>query len=155
MTWSLCLNTPTSEKTKVILSYKFTGIPLEELHKDLGILRSVLEDIWLEVFCSLFEEEYFVENGFSIDQIYDYCLQIQRSCKIMIAFIKHSQKSSGMLKELELAKSLGQKIIVLIRSWLEVDYQEFIESSALTIRFHTVDDLAVLLRSFDIKKITN
>lgn len=133
-----------------ILSYKFTWVAMEELQADLGMLKDLLDWLWLKTFCSLFAEDHFQERKMDDDNVYQYCLNVQEWCRLMVAYIKYETKSSGMDKELKLALEKGQKIIVLIRAWLEKIYPEFIDNSLFVVRYNEVWELVWLLNWFPI-----
>lgn len=62
-----------------------------------------MEDIWYEVFCSLYHENEFNQKGMNIDEIYDYCCQIQKDMDVVLWLIWNDQDSYGMKLELEQA----------------------------------------------------
>lgn len=58
--------------TKVALSYKFTGVSLEELSDTVWILTTCIRDRALGVFSSLELESFFQENKMNSNEIYEY-----------------------------------------------------------------------------------
>ena len=84
----------------------------------------------------------------SIEQIYNYCLREQESCDIFMPLIKSNHRSSGMELELEKAKELRQRQILLIRKGLE--FTQFRNSSDKVIEYKTFSQLYKILENTSI-----
>ena len=102
-----------------MLSYRFTGEDPNHLEEVLGNVGLKLRASGHDVFCSFFLEDYFRKEGMTSGDIYNYCLKEQENCDGFVALIKSRDISSGMEMELEKAKELGQRNILLIRDDLK------------------------------------
>ena len=102
-----------------ILSFRFTWENIDELKPILWDIQQSLSRKYTEIFCSLFKEEYFKNNQFTTEQIYQYCLNQQSDKTDYIAYIRKEQQSQWMYGELKEAIKLQQRIIVLIQKWLQ------------------------------------
>ena len=121
--------------SKIFLSYRFTGEDPNQLNEILRNINSKLTSKGYDVFCSFLLENYFREREMSIEQIYNYCLREQESCDIFMPLINSNHRSSGMELELEKAKELRQRQILLIRKGLE--FTQFRNSSYKVIEYET------------------
>lgn len=133
-----------------ILSYRFTGEIMEELSPMLAAIQAKLQEIWFsEIFCSLFLEDFFNEQRFSIDERYQYCLDAQKNKDFFIGFIKSEHQSTWMKMELDKALENKQTILLLIKEGIEEHHPEFIQYAHYTIKFKTVEWLLNTLHTMD------
>lgn len=128
---------------KIFLSYRFTGEDAEILKGRLGKVKTILKLNKYEVFCSFFEEEFFVKKGLSTDQIYDYCKQELKCCEVVLFFIGSNKKSKGMEMELDEAIKAKKRIVVVIQKDLE--FVEFRNSAHEIIEYDNLEKLYGLL----------
>lgn len=136
------MNKPNNNLT--FLSYKFSGVDFDELQTILPQIELALQELWLDVFCSIYLEPMLREQKMTYDEILDFCLKKQEDASIFFAFINHEQESHGMSQELANAIKLQQKIVLWIRRWL--DYGLFRQAALQrVIEFDTVDELCALL----------
>ena len=126
-------------KMKTFLSYKYTWEDIEELNIVLSSIKEKLEQKWLRTFCSLWLDDYFEEQKMTVDQIYKYCLDELKKTDMFLAFIKSEEESKWMKMELEEAKNLGKRIILIIKKWLR--YNNFRNAANKTIEFTTLEEL--------------
>lgn len=139
---------------KGFLSFKFSGEDINELIPILENIRRTMKDIWFsDVFCSLFLEDFFNKQWLTIQQRYDYCLRQMYSRDFIVCFIHSPDPSRGMFGELEKAKKHKQKILLLIKKWLEKDHPSFIDAARHTIQFETIDWLVDTLGKLDINAL--
>jgi len=124
---------------KIFLSYKFTGEDPKELEKVLGKLKACLEAKGHTLFCSFLFEQFFRDKGYTVDEIYDYCLNQLTSCDVFIAFVKSKEPSKGMELESEKAAVLKKPYILAIKKGLE--FSEFRKVADTIIEFDTIDGL--------------
>jgi hypothetical protein len=132
---------------KWILSYRFTWEDPVELEPVLKTIHDGLVKLWFsEVFCSIFFETFFNEKNYSPEERYDYCIQEQQEKDTFIAFLRSEFQSNGVTKEFQEAKKLRQKIILIIKEWMEQFHPELVEAAwASIIRFETIEELADIL----------
>lgn len=132
---------------KWILSYRFTGEDPKELEPILQTIHDGLLKLgFSEVFCSLFLEEFFNEKKYTIEQRYDYCLDAQNDKDTFVAFLRSEAQSTGVKKEFSKALELNQKIILIIKQWIEQFHPEIVEAAwSSVIRFKTTEELSHIL----------
>jgi hypothetical protein len=128
----------------IFLSYRFTGEDPKELDVVLGKIVDKLKSLGHGVFCSFFLEDFFKERNMSADDIYEYCLKEQEKCDTFLAFIKTSDESTGMEKELQKAQALEQKCVLAILE--DLKFPHFREQSDITFNFRTLDGLCEQLQ---------
>jgi hypothetical protein len=121
----------------IFLSFKFTGVPKEELDATIPLIKNKLKEQDLSVYCSYDEEEKFAEMSY--EEILEYCVERQRDSSAVLFFITNEKSSVGMDHELQEALRRKQKIIVLIQDGLS--YPEFIEHARTVLRFNDSEDL--------------
>lgn len=100
---------------KVFLSHKFTGISYEELEAYLWPIKAALEQLGYDVFCSLWLEPWFTEQGWTQEYIYERCQEQQACCDEVVGVIRHETPSHGMELELQKAKALGQPYVLIVK----------------------------------------
>lgn len=98
--------------TDVFLSFRFTGENHDILNYRLTRLKQIFEKFGLNVFCSFFLEDYFQENNFTTDEIYQFCEDQVLSSDIVFFFFTSHNHSNGMKKELRQALISEKKIIM-------------------------------------------
>mgnify|MGYP006055444415 CR=1 FL=1 len=135
--------------TKVALSYKFTGVSLEELSDTVWALTTCIRDRALGVFSSLELESFFQENKMNSNEIYEYCLDEFKSCNVVLAFINHEQPSTGMQKEMELAQKEGKKFYLIIRR--NLGFYEFreIASQDRVFEFDDISEIPSIIKTIN------
>lgn len=130
---------------KIFLSHKFTGEDIKELKITLDNITNILENSGHSVFCSITKEDFFQEQAWSVDAIYDYCLKEQENCDLILAFIRSEEKSLGMEKELEKAIEINQNMVLAIQETL--DFSHFRDKARQTIEFDSLEKLYEQLKS--------
>jgi len=128
---------------KIFVAYRFTGEDIIELENVLSKIKNILEAKGANIFCSLFLEEHFKNEGFSSQEVYDYCSKQLLKHDIILFFIKSGEKSKGMLIELEEAIKNNKKIILTIRKNLH--FAEFRQAAHQIIEFDELSNLYDLL----------
>jgi hypothetical protein len=128
---------------KIFIAYRYTGENTRELEKILSNIKNILESKGCDIFCSLFLDEHFKNEGFSSQEIYDYCLlQLQAHSSILF-FIKSEEKSKGMALELEAAIKNRKKIVLAIRKHLH--FPEYRKAAHQIIEYDELSNLYDLL----------
>jgi hypothetical protein len=130
---------------QIFISYRFTGENIENLKSIIGEIKNILESKNNKIFCSLYEEDFFRENNFSVDAIYQYCNDKLVECDLVYFFIKSNESSKGMKLEFEEAKKYNKKIILLIQK--DFSFFEFRESANEIIEYDDFDHLYELLNN--------
>lgn len=134
----------------VFISYKYTGEDIPKLKILLKKVQDSLQNTHrVDAFCSIDLEAYFEENGINeYQEQLDYCIKQQLGKKIVLAIIKSEEPSNGMYQELEKAKELKQKYLLLIQRGLE--YKEYREYASETIEFDSENQIPLLATKFNI-----
>jgi len=133
---------------KIFISYRFTGEDINELRTILARISDALELRSNEVFCSLFLEDFFRNNGFSADDIYAYCLEQLEAHEIVVFFIKSPNASKGMELELEHAISSRKKIVLAIQK--QLIFNEFRQAAHSVIEYDELSDLFCILKEMNL-----
>ncbi len=133
---------------KIFVAYRFTSEDINELEKILGKIKSILESKGGDIFCSLFLEEHFKNEGFSSDYIYEYCSGELKEHDIILFFIKSEEKSTGMELELKQAIKNNKKIVLAIQKNLH--FTKFRKSAHQIIEFNELTHLYDLLAKADL-----
>ncbi len=124
---------------KIFVSFRFTGENLQELENTLTRIKNVLEQKGHEVVCSFWREEYYRENNSTNKEILEDMLPQIDSCHAILALIKSSDKSEGML--LEIVYGLAKKKQLILASKNNVKTTFLHEIAEKVIEFETIDDL--------------
>jgi hypothetical protein len=97
----------------IFVSYQFTGIDAVTRRANVEKLMKMF--IGKKVFCSEFHEEEFRRQGMTTENMYDFCLEIQKNCKEVLFLIAAPNESKGMKLELDLAikNNIPGKLIIL------------------------------------------
>ena len=101
-------------KNKVMVSFPFTGVSPDTRTIELARITNELQKSGVQWFCSNEWERIFdawkndPAKKWTTDDVYEFCLEKQKSCTEIIFVFFSERESSGMLLELELAKELGQ-----------------------------------------------
>ena len=106
-------------KSRIFLSFRFTGEDPEELDLFLSSICDSLQIGDHAIFCSLFLEEIFSKKDWLAEKIYKYCLIKMSETDIFVAVIRKEEESTGMLMELEQALRLKMKIVLFIKKDLK------------------------------------
>ena len=130
---------------KIYLAYKFTGEKHAVLKSDLNAIIRTLEDAGHTVFCAFQQETLFQQHHYSAKQIMDSSLPHLRAADILLAYIKSSEPSEGMLLEIGYAYALKKPIYVAIKQGV---ITHFISAmAAQVIKFTSQKNLLTQLRS--------
>lgn len=124
---------------KVFLSYRYTGEDLAKLEGVIAQIYSSLERAGHSVFCSFGKNTFFRENNFSYKQILEYALNKLDTSDYVLALVKSSEKSEGMLLELGYSIAKEKKIILAIQQDAHVTFLRQLASKVL--EFGELEDL--------------
>jgi hypothetical protein len=104
---------------KFFISHKFTGLSWDDMDSYLNPLCMYLQSYTYKVFCSLYLEDWFKEQWWDAEKIYERCCEQQDTYDVTLAVFRSDQDSYGMNLELERAKIGWKKYIVLYRDGLQ------------------------------------
>lgn len=133
--------------SNISLAYKFTGENFKHLKYLMGNIKESLDEKNHKIFCSLFLENEFQNEGLSSDEIYTRCANEQEYYDNIIYVLDSNQRSKGMEIELEKAIEYGQKQFIINRAG--VFRPNFYHGVSEVITFQKYDKL------FDILKKNN
>ena len=100
---------------KIFLAFKFTGVEQDIIQEEINHINEGLQHLDYDIFYSLTKEDFFQNNNFSREDIYQYCYNISKQSDILLFFINHQEKSEGMERELNDAVKINKKIVLLIK----------------------------------------
>lgn len=129
---------------KLFLSYRFTGEDPKELEAALTKVKSALEAAGHSVYCSFWDESMFREKNHSNNDILTHSFKIIDGSDGLLAFVKSSEKSEGMLIEVGYALARGKRLILAVQKDVKTVFAR--EMAHQVVEFTDVDDLAAKLR---------
>ena len=127
----------------IFLAYRFTGEDPKKLEEILDNIRNSLQSAGHNVCCTFYLSDFFKENKFSNDQIYEYGLKKVDENDIFLAFVKSSDSSKGMNSESKRAIKSNKKYILAIQK--DLDFPEFRSVAHDTIEYDKLNDLYSIL----------
>ena len=133
---------------KIFLAYRYSGEDPDEVRRFLSVVQDSLEESGHYVFCSIRLEDVFRDNGFSSEQIYEYCTQRMEKCDTLLSLVRSSTRSKGMEVETSKAKELGIKHISAVRQGEQ--YPEITSEADRVIFFNNRSHLSEQLKSLKI-----
>lgn len=119
---------------KLYLAFRFTGEDPAVLDTELNFIADNLKKSGHEVFCSFWKEKYYRDNNFSNEDIINYSLPQLESSDALIAYIKSSEKSEGMLLEVGYALGKDKPVIVLIKEGVKTNFVTDLASQVIQYR---------------------
>lgn len=129
---------------KIFISFRFTGEDVEILKITLDKIKEIFESRGHDIFCSLYEDDFFKSKNFSVDEIYDYCNQKLKDYETILFFIKSSEPSKGMEMELDRAIKHNKKIIIAIQK--NLNFTKFRTNAHKIIEYTDLEHLYTLLK---------
>ena len=103
---------------KIYLSYKQTGIPEEELEKNLLFFKKEIEKLWHSVFIYYFDDN----SDLPPEELNKRFLNQIKESDLVLAFVNYKDKSEWQLLELGMAYSLWKEIKILINKKVKENY---------------------------------
>lgn len=134
-------------KKKIFVSYRFSGEDINVLKVVMDKITNTISEKGYDFFCSLYKEDYFEEQRFSLEQRYDYCNQNVIDSDVIFFFIKTADKSGGMEIELNQAIKHEKKIILAINESL--DFTVFRENAHSIIEYKGLEQFHEVLSQYD------
>lgn len=131
----------------VFISHKFTGLSFEEMDTFLSPVVRHYEDAWVPVFCSLYLEDWFKQQQWDVDMIYERCCKQQELYEITIWIIWSDSDSYWMSIELHRAISLAKPYILLYKAGLEnmERLDKYISSSVMIRSFANMEEYKICI----------
>ena len=132
---------------KYFLSYKFTGVNINELHKQIDPIVNIFNKTKnSKIFCNLYWDNFYVTNNFTAKQIMNHCFDNLKICDTYIAFVCDSF-GGGMAIECGYAICAGLKIVACLPNNCET-FTSLIGVSDHLIRYNSIQDLYKKLTIF-------
>ena len=100
---------------KYFISYKFTGIDETTLKETIGLVCSKLEEIKVDYYCTLADEDFFKTQGFGVKEIFTHALKKLDECNAVLTIVDTESKSEGLLIEAGYAKAQNKPIFLAKR----------------------------------------
>lgn len=107
---------------KIYLAYRFRGEDFTALKQELDEIANSLSAAGHQAYHSVSREEYFQKKHFSKKQIFDYSIDKLKKSDALLAYIKSSEKSEGMLLEIGFALALDKPIYVAIKKGVKTNF---------------------------------
>lgn len=100
-----------------------------------------------QVFCSTLRQEEFAAKGLTLyEDKLAYCVEQQTTADYVIALLMSENLSVGMERELEHAKTVGQKYLLFIKQSL--GFEKYRENSDQIVEYKDNDELPALIGMF-------
>ena len=136
---------------KYFVAYRFTGEGSRELSTVLGGVCEALRSAGHDVFCSIDKESWFKEQGRGAERIYEYCLDELIDADAILCFVRTSDKSSGIEREVRKSIQLGKPITLAVHCdvpdvFLQEAYRITRASCAKVIEYTDIEALCAALR---------
>ena len=137
---------------KIFFAYRFRGENYETLGEVLLPLLGGLKAAGHDIFCSYTIEKKFREGGYTMQEIYGFCLEeMEKGYETFCALVKSNDRSRGMDMEFRKAVELDIKRVLFIRRGLE--FPNFRAVANKTIEFGDYEDLYRIVEDPDLFKI--
>ena len=136
---------------KYFVAYRFTGEGSRELSAVLGGVCEALRSAGHDVFCSIDKESRFKEQGWGAERIYEHCLDELIDADAILCFVRTSDKSSGIEREVRKSIQLGKPITLAVNCdvpdvFLQEAYRITRASCAKVIEYTDLKSLCTALR---------
>lgn len=107
------------------ISYKFTGVDINELHKLIDPIVEIIKSYGHTVFCNLYCDDMYIENKYTPKQIMEHCFDEIRKCDVCFVLIDNVF-GCGMGIECGYAKCLNKKIVICTNTCSNITSIEWI-----------------------------
>lgn len=125
---------------KLFLAYRFTGEDPKELEKEIRQLGNAIKNVGHDYTCSFELEDFFHSNQYTPGMIQKYMMELQEKHDAVLAYIKSSSRSEGMLMEAGQAIANKQPLIVAVKKGV-YSLMAQPEIAKKVIEFETLDEL--------------
>ncbi|MCX6790666.1 MAG: nucleoside 2-deoxyribosyltransferase [Candidatus Gribaldobacteria bacterium] len=132
---------------KIFLAYKFGGEDLQELTETLGKILAVLRSKGHTVYCSIEDEQSFQENKKTKLEILQHAFGKLDESDLILAFVRSSEKSEGMLLEIGYMLAKGKPLALALQQGVKTNFIQ--ELANPLIKFESVDDLYEKLQNIN------
>jgi nucleoside 2-deoxyribosyltransferase len=125
--------------TKIFIGYKFTGVPLEEIHMLVDPLMDVLKEKNHEPYCNLYDVNFYEENNYGTKEIMNHALNKLSECGLHIVLIDNEEISQGVCLEIGWSCKEKKPIVLFVRDNINVSTLEAMVFHV--IRYSDIDDM--------------
>ncbi len=123
---------------KIFVSYKFTGVPIDNIHALIDPLMDVLK-INHEPYCNLYDSKFYKDNKYGVKQIMDHAFSNLEDCDQQLVLLDHKELSQGMCLEMGYAYKMKMPIILVVRKDIKVSTLKAMSSHVIEYDNH--DDM--------------
>lgn len=133
---------------KVFISYRFTGESKEDLDNLLIPIKTTLDGRGIDLYCNYFDSDLAVrsKNFAPQDYVFD-AFSTLNNCQLLIALIKSSDKSEGMILEVGYAIAKGIPVVAAVKDGVNGTYLPGMAKGK--IEWSTNEDLCKKIENFD------
>ena len=103
---------------RIFLSYKFTGVPLKQLHSMIDPIKDKVESMDHELVCNLYYEKFYQENKYSVKETMLHALTLLESCDAFM-ILHNGEVGEGMGIEFGYAMKKCLPIVLLLKSGMK------------------------------------
>lgn len=128
---------------RIFISYRFTGVPIDEIWELLNPAIQTLESLGHTVFQNLDRCDFYETNNYTTRMIMDECLDELRRSDAQLILVNHPTLSEGMLLEQGAAWQMGKPIYLLNRRGIGMNTSATVVKQR--IEFDRLDEIPGLI----------
>jgi len=136
---------------KTFISYRHTGEDQKSLEKLLVPIRSALQGVDVESYCTFFDEDEFQDKSFGPKDIMYHAFSIIDKSDFLFVVQTSDSKSEGML--MEVGYCIAKSIPVVVATRDSVAYTYMPDMADLSFRWKDPKDLAQQIAKTDFSKL--
>lgn len=136
------------DRKRFFLSYKFTDVPLEQLHAEIDPIRDSITESGHDFFCNLYDEENYQKYGLTPKQIMQHALSELEKSTHCLVYIK-DVFGGGSAMEVGYAIARGIPIIALVSVFNEEKLTSLRALADTVIQFDDLQTLKAHLQAYN------
>lgn len=138
----------TASPIKIFLSYKYTGLSLDELHKMIDPIVDFFKNAGYDIYCNLYDDDFYYSNKMNTKQIMNHALEKLDECNFQIILWDRSY-SEGTIVEFGRAYGRMPQMLLIKEKSLS---STVICMADEVIEYKSLDNLMELLPTIDLEK---
>lgn len=129
----------------MFISYRFSGVPKEQLDQLINPIYSYLKDKNIGVFCNYYRDAHYAENKWTTKMVMEECFDhIDRSDRVL-CLIDTEKYGCGTLLEIGYSLAKRKEIIVCSRKGCEI--KTLNEMATHSITYENYDELMLKIQA--------
>lgn len=123
----------------VFISYRFSNVPLENIHQLIDPIYNLLQTNGVDVFCNLYDKDKYENQKYTTKDIMDECFSMLETKNTILCLVDTNEYSCGMILEVGYALSRGKEIIICSRDGCQIKTLDHMANK--TFIYHNYDEL--------------